>query len=1161
MVLHADIVSRLDERAADRAADQLVDRFGRAGVVAGREFRTGLEQSMSGTNLTSFTNSFAGQVAPEFTQHGRRAARGFGSGFGSELASALPVVGGFTSAMAGYESTAGKAGAAAGRALGLAFTTAAAGLIGAAGYTLFKGFERYEAIDAAKNRLDNLNRTLEGTGRAGIDVGAVMETVNQTVKDTPFALDQAFSVATRALASNTRDLKRFMTDVADSAGFAGAGIDEIGEAFLKISNTGKVSMEEIGNELRNIPILPWLQETLGVGGAELQKMISDGKVGLDDLLTTVEEHAGGFAKAAGETVSGALENVGTAVSRLGANFIGAIFGQPAKDASDLVTVLGTLQERIDRVGAWVTAHQDDIQRLFREGGEAVGDLIQLLGQVVGALDQIPGGISTVLEAFVAWKALTIGAGALASVNTMLGTTLPASAGKGAAGISAALSRVAVPAWLAYLVASNGPEIEQGIANAIPGGNTFNNLPTPADAGKATRDWWDRTIQGERGPAPGPAPLPQMGGGSGPATVGGIPIPGLVNPSTPAPAAPFGNLPGQTPFPVSPADRRGTAGSGGGTATGGPGPAGNPILAPPGAGGSSGSGPKLPPAPEVPYDTALPAGYAGLPQTAAIVSAENSWTDARHTLAEKQARLNQLENDNNATADDITKAKNDVINAQQGQQQAELRLQEARQSLFDKQNKQLTSQTSDLGELGAKIDSDFGISKGLAGIAENITKFVANLAAAPLLGQLNAISAASPSQGGFGAIGIAGAQGAFGPQFTGLAGTGTAGYSASALGPAALQPSGAVPGLPKPGESARDFAHRVMMPYWQSQGLTVGDHAADWAGEHQNGALDIMVDSLAEGQQVLQQVLSDPNTYGAIFNNQTYGYGHGMTPRDYSAGHTGNPTQDHQDHVHAWYKPGGANNIAPSTGGGYSMSPVGTPASTVPGEAAGTPTWSGPLGVPAYSGQGPGFLPSAGAGTALGNNPQLVGAPGIGGALGGGPRANATQIGGVGGLQGTGKGGGPGMTQGGMVDTALSAATTGLDMLAPGAGQAAQVGIKLANRAIQFGGQAVGIGVQGALDTFLPFGGSKLAQSNWLTRIVGGVAGAAPALPNMAGKSSQPTPQQAANVDPNTTQHGQGGGQPPGGNTYTANITNNQPRDEAGAGRDALAMWQNQGPGM
>lgn len=136
----------------------------------------------------------------------------------------------------------------------------------------------------------------------------------------------------------------------------------------------------------------------------------------------------------------------------------------------------------------------------------------------------------------------------------------------------------------------------------------------------------------------------------------------------------------------------------------------------------------------------------------------------------------------------------------------------------------------------------------------------------------------------------------------------------------------LPGSASKGESARDFAHRVMMPYWQNLGLTVGDHAADGYGEHQNGALDIMVPDIATGNSVLQQVLKDPNVYGAIFNNQSYGYGQGMTARDYSAGHTGDPNQDHTNHVHVWYKPSSAPGFA---SGGPVRGPGGPKSDVVP----------------------------------------------------------------------------------------------------------------------------------------------------------------------------------------------------------------------------------------
>lgn len=634
--------------------------------------------------------------------------------------------------------------------------------------------------------------------------------------------------------------------------------------------------------------------------------------------------------------------------------------------------------------------------------------------------------------------------------------------------------------------------------------------------------------------------------------------------------------------------------------------------------ADGSTTSLPDAPVLPYDSALPPGLAGMPQDASVFSAESSFLDARHKLAEKRARVAQLEQDANATDQDVLNARNDVTEAERDLQAAEMRMGEARASQYDKLTKQTQKQVNDLGELGASIDQDFGISKGLAGIAENITKFVANLAAAPLLGQLDAITKANPSQGGYGALGIAAARGAFGPDYTGIApqGTGSGGgyssASAATYGSSGSSSGGAYsPGAPKSGESARAFAHRVMKPYFEAQGLTVGDHAADQYGEHQNGALDIMVPDIASGDAVLQQVLADPNTYGAIFNNQAYGYGQGSAPRPYGGGFTGNPTQDHKDHVHAWYKPGGKNNITPGgagTGGGAPgfgrggppmSAPFGQNATRIGGVEPANGVGKGGIGidggggvpslgtssgvVPVYvtnmaamiaptvaSGVPTGAAPVADAtgvpttplpgavhqGTGAAPGP-VTGGGGAGGAAAFGPGGPPmTRIGGLAPAAGTGSGG-IGMTGGGALDTAISAGAAGLDMLAPGAGQAAATGSKLVNRAIEYGGQVAGIGVQGAMETFLPTGGSELANNNWLTRIVGGIAGAAPALPNLAGKS--PAAEDVSGIDPAAAAQGQIVQK--GGDT-TINVTN-QRANEDGTGRDIAyhQMAANAGPGM
>ena len=152
--------------------------------------------------------------------------------------------------------------------------------------------------------------------------------------------------------------------------------------------------------------------------------------------------------------------------------------------------------------------------------------------------------------------------------------------------------------------------------------------------------------------------------------------------------------------------------------------------------------------------------------------------------------------------------------------------------------------------------------------------------------------------------------------------------------------------------------------------------------------------------------------------------------------------------------------------------------------------------------------------------------------------------------------GSGLTVGGGIVDALTGAAGGaggmaIDAMAPGAGAvsaaAIQIGIQEIQRAIEFAGQAAGIGVQGLMETFMPAGGSALAQENWLMRFAGGIAGAAPALPNMAGGAlaqalglgkganlpgvGAATPEQIAaqSMDPNRMLH-TGVGPPPGPTT-------------------------------
>ncbi|WNM73994.1 tape measure protein [Mycobacterium Phage LunaBlu] len=1170
MPIYVDIISRLDERAAAVAAKNIEREMeaagARAGSSAGRAIgeNVGREAAAAGRNageqlsreVDRATRQAGSRIVDGFSSHGVSAGRGFGSSFGSSLVSSLPVAGRFSAALSGYEGAASKAGALAGRALGTAFTAAATGIIGAAGVALFKGFDRYKSLDATSHRLSAMGNSAE-------QVKTIMSDINEVVVGTPIALDEAAKAATQFLAGGVkqgRPLQAALTAIADAAGASGQKFGDLAVIFNQVFNKGKLQAEEMLqlNE-RGINVQAALQKEFGLTSAEIQKMSKDGTISFGMLVQAIEGQFGGMSKKLADTVDGALSNMNAAVGRVGANFISALFGDPldtTEGPGALAKSINNVTDKLNDLNAWIVAHKDDIKRTFEEAAETAQDLWDALSSVVEMLDRIGISVGDVVTAFVAWKSIA-GITALTQSLSTVSTTLaglPATADKSAKGISAALSRVAVPAWLAFLVAQNGPEIEQAIQNAIPGADSWNHSNTPDQLGRSAREWWDRNIQGGTGVDPQPSPLPQLGGGSGPGTptVGGIPIPGLVGTNSNGPASPFGNLPGQVPLDVSVEDRRGRRGGGAPGSDGAPadGPLADLFPGAVGAAdGGSGSGPKLPDAPVLPYDTTLPPGIAGMPPDAAVFSAESSYLDARHKLAEKRARAAQLEQSTEATEQDRLKARNDVIEAERDLQAAEMRMSDARANQYEKLTKQTDKHVKDLGQIGAQLDQDFGISKGLAGIAENITKFVANLAAAPLLGQLQAISAYNPTQGGHGLMGVLGAQGVFGPQYQNnqydrgsYPSAGTTGVS--------MTPIGAYPG------DAALLANVPAGRYAQVQAADLTKGLGDCSSAVED-LVNILDGRSTEGRslsthnadQWLQSRGFVPGSGGPGDFRVAFNSGHmqatlpGGTPFNWGSdsaaaqrGLGGSQGADDPSLTSRYYRPvtsvPGGSAAAASAPGLYSPQNT-NPALNNPPAPVSSGAWA----------TNPAPLPTTGGG----GGPMAAGAPQ--GLFTGGP-TNTTNIGAnVAPYAGSGSGG-IGMDGGGALGMAVQAGGMALDAMAPGAGQAAQTGVKLINRAIEYGGQVAAIGAQGLMETFLPTGGSDLANNNWITRIAGGIAGAAPALPNLAGQASQ----QRKDIDPQAT--GQGQTQVnQGGDT---NITvNNQRATEDGTGRDIAYHLQNQ----
>lgn len=610
---------------------------------------------------------------------------------------------------------------------------------------------------------------------------------------------------------------------------------------------------------------------------------------------------------------------------------------------------------------------------------------------------------------------------------------------------------------------------------------------------------------------------------------------------------------------------GVGSAGGSVALGGlgPAPANRPLPPNPGTGGGRGGSSKSP-GPVVPF-TGDPMQFLppGEQVTAATYGAAQSLLDAQHRVAQERAELNAIEADNNSTAEDIQRARNELAQAEQDRQKAELRLAEARQSATKTQTQHLQTTANAMESIGAQLDRDLGISKGLPGLADNLVRFLASLAFAPAMGALAAQRQIGMQQAGLSQSG----SGLFGMMMAPSGGDGAAlptSYSSTMGVPAAR--SGNVAQM-------LAFAQNLSGKVKYGPASDMANGLADCSG-----SISDLVEILQTGQSTGKRLFTTTN-FASDASAAKLGFLPGYKPGAFNVGVT--PLPGMSGHMAATL-PNGVNfEGGGGTGGGAQYG----------GSATGAldPQFSKRYHLPVGGGTG---LPGGGYTPALGTpggtitpgmtgggyapltpeqltnpgltNPMPMGGGTVPGMGAGMPQAMPQQQGPVGyqpggGWQPSGGGfSGLGGAPMGAIQGAVSAAGSAA---APFGGQAAAAGaqmlMQIINRTAAYGGQAAAIGVQGLMQTLIP-SGSQLGDlsQNWIGKVASGFAGARPAQAVSAGKQEAPDVlTKGSSADPNTTQqHGQGGSPGQGNGPLIGELHTNDPKDGQKIAREV--QWLN-----
>lgn len=249
------------------------------------------------------------------------------------------------------------------------------------GMALAKGFKRLNDIDTAKAKLQALGQDAKAT-----DV--IMKNALNAVEGTAFGLGDAAALSGVIVGAGVKpgkELERTLKQVADTAAITGSDLGEIGSIYGKVAANGKLDGEVMAQLLdRQIGILPKLAEKYGVSAEAAKKMVSEGKVSFADFQNVMDGLVGGGAVKMGKTFSASMDNVMSALGKLGAEVLGPLF---EKIPGWLETAKNKINELKTKIAEW-KPKLAEVGQLFQKYQGWIKPIGAALGGVVVAMAAI-----------------------------------------------------------------------------------------------------------------------------------------------------------------------------------------------------------------------------------------------------------------------------------------------------------------------------------------------------------------------------------------------------------------------------------------------------------------------------------------------------------------------------------------------------------------------------------------------------------------------------------------------------------------------------------------------------------------------------------------------------------------------------------------------------
>lgn len=216
--------------------------------------------------------------------------------------------------------------------------------------------------------------TLQGLLNDEEKVQEAFDSASNAVDGTAYSLNSAVAAASQLAASGIdvgEEMENTLKGIAGTAAMTGDSFDSIANIFTTVAGNGRLmGMQLTQLSSHGLNAAATIAEYLGTTEAEVRDMTTKGQISFETFSNAMQSAFGEHAKDANKTFSGSMDNIKSALSR-----IGAIFSSGIIENDDLINALNDVRITINNIKNAMLPLEDKFKNLVSSASKLFSSIL------------------------------------------------------------------------------------------------------------------------------------------------------------------------------------------------------------------------------------------------------------------------------------------------------------------------------------------------------------------------------------------------------------------------------------------------------------------------------------------------------------------------------------------------------------------------------------------------------------------------------------------------------------------------------------------------------------------------------------------------------------------------------------------------------------------